>query len=315
MIEVVVSDIVQETPNIRRITLATPTGTALPVFEAGAHIDLHLPNGMIRQYSLVNPPGETDTYQLGVLKEKNSRGGSAWIHETLAKADRLHVSEPRNRFPIAKAARRHILFAGGIGITPILSIARHLSAFGADFAVYYSVRNKHEAAFYEDLVPLGNCIRLLADGRDAAQTVLLEALSSPSDDTHLYVCGPMGYIQAIRSLAHLQKWHDSHFHTEAFCASPLPSDAVDRAFTVHLGRSGATIPVSEGETVIRALRAHGFDIPFSCEQGVCGTCLTKVISGVPDHRDQYLTDEERDANDQFMPCCSRSKSPELVLDL
>lgn len=315
MIEVVVSDIIDETPDIRRITLATPDGVALPVFEAGAHIDLHLPNGMIRQYSLLNPPGETDTYQLGILKEKSSRGGSAWIHQTLGKMDRLHVSTPRNLFPIVKTARRHILFAGGIGITPILSIARHLSALGADFAAYYSVRDRHEAAFYKDLAPLGNRIRLLADGRDAAQTVLLEALSGPSDDTHLYVCGPSGYIQAIWNLARLQEWPDSHFHTEAFCASPLPSDTTDHAFTIHLGRSGVTIPVGEGQTVIRALQEHGFDIPFSCEQGICGTCLTKVISGVPDHRDQYLTDEERDANDQFMPCCSRSKSPELVLDL
>jgi len=315
MIEVVVSDIVQETSDIRRITLATSTGAALPAFEAGAHIDLHLPNGMIRQYSLVNPPGEPDTYQLGVLKEKSSRGGSAWIHETLAKADRLHVSEPRNLFPVVKTARRHILFAGGIGITPILSIARHLSALGADFAVYYSVRNKDEAAFYQDLLALSDCARLLADGRDAAQTVLLKALSNPSDDTHLYVCGPMGYVEAIRNVARLKEWPDSHFHTEAFCASPLPSDAVDRAFTIRLGRSGVTIPVGEGQTVLRALRAHGFDVPFSCEQGICGTCLTKVISGVPDHRDQYLTDEERAANDQFMPCCSRSKTPELVLDL
>ena len=229
--------------------------------------------------------------------------------------DRLHVSTPRNLFPVVKTARRHILFAGGIGITPILSIARHLSALGADFAAYYSVRSTHDAAFYKDLAPLGDGIRLLADGRDAAQSVLLEALSGPSDDTHLYVCGPSGYIQAIRHLARLQEWPDSHFHTEAFCVSPLPSDATDRAFTIHLGRSGVTIPVGEDQTVIRALQAHGFDIPFSCEQGICGTCLTKIISGVPDHRDQYLTDEERDANDQFMPCCSRSKSPELVLDL
>ena len=312
MIEVVVSDIIQETPDIRRITLVAPDGARLPAFEAGAHIDLHLPNGLVRQYSLLNASSEIGSYQLGVLNEKSSRGGSRWIHETLAKMDRLHVSLPRNLFPVVKTARRHMLFAGGIGVTPILSMARQLSASGADFAVYYSVRNRHDAAFHKDF---GKHVSLLADGRTAAQAVLIEALSRPSHDTHLYVCGPTGYIETVRELARLQGWPDSQFHTEAFSAPASTTDATERAYTVRLARTGVTIPVAEDQTVIRALQTHGFDIPFSCEQGICGTCLTKVISGVPDHRDQYLTDEEREANDQFTPCCSRSKSPELVLDL
>jgi vanillate O-demethylase ferredoxin subunit len=229
--------------------------------------------------------------------------------------DRLHVSLPRNLFPIAKTARRHILFAGGIGVTPILSMARQLSKSEADFAVYYSVRSQREAAFYKELVSLGKHVSLLADGRAAAQAVLIEALSQVSHDTHLYACGPSDYIHTVREIARRQGWSDSQFHSEAFSATPLPPEGIERAFTVRLARTGVTIPVAEDETVIHALKAHGFSIPSSCEQGICGTCLTKVISGVPDHRDQYLTDDERDTNTEFLPCCSRSKSHELVLDL
>jgi vanillate monooxygenase ferredoxin subunit len=316
VIEVIVRDIIQETPDIRRLTLAPTGGAIFPAFEAGSHVDLHLPNGLVRQYSLINGPGETDTYQLGVLKETTSRGGSLWIHETLAKDDRLRISAPRNLFPVAKLAQRHILFAGGIGITPILSMARHLSASRADFEVHYSARNRREAAFYPDLTSLtGGRVQLHADGRDVARTVFLDALSHPSPDTHVYICGPSGYIQAILELARQQGWPDSQLHMEAFGALPSPSDASAYAFTIQLARSGATIQVASDQTVTQALQAHGFDVPVSCEQGICGTCLTRVISGVPDHRDQYLTDEERAANDQFTPCCSRARSSELVLDL
>lgn len=317
MIEVVVREVTQETPDVRRITLSHPDGALLPPFEAGAHIDVHLPNGMVRQYSLISDPVRSDAYQLGVLKEKGSRGGSQWLHETLATNDRLRVSPPRNLFPLIQPARRHILFAGGIGITPILSMVRHLAAKREDFEVYYSVRNGLDAAFYDDLASLApkERVRLITGGREAARSIFLDALRAPSGGTHLYVCGPSGYIQAVFEIARQQGWPETQMHAEAFGALVSSHDEADEAFSVQLARTGKTIQVAENQTVLRALAAYGIEIPFSCEQGVCGTCLTGVIAGVPDHRDQYLTDEERDANDQFTPCCSRAKSPQLILDL
>ncbi|EGF90049.1 vanillate O-demethylase oxidoreductase [Asticcacaulis biprosthecium C19] len=316
MIEVVVREIVQATPAIRRITLAAANERALPPFQAGAHIDVHLPDGLVRQYSLTGQPGADQVYHIGVLNDPASRGGSQWIHHSLKPGDRLQISAPRNLFPLVETARRHILFAGGIGVTPILSMARHLSATGADFEVTYNVRDRADAAFAKDLAALcpEGRFQLMADGRDAARADCLRALALPSPDVHVYVCGPVGYIETVLDLARQQGWPDSQLHLETFAAAPT-SSAGNTAFTVRLARSGLTILVAEDQTVLSALEGSGIHIPSSCEQGICGTCLTPVISGTPDHRDHYLTDEERATNDQFTPCCSRSRSVELVLDL
>ncbi len=316
MIEVVVAEIVKATPNICLISLTAADGGPLPPFQAGAHIDVHLPNGLVRQYSLTGRPGDVRRYQLGVLKQPHSRGGSQWLHDTMKENDRLRISAPRNLFPLIESVRRHILFAGGIGITPIVSMARHLSAIGADFEVNYSVRSLAEAAFVEELAAIApnGQMRLLAQGRNAALNECFRALALPNPDVHVYVCGPDGYIRAVLELARRQGWPQAQLHTETFGAASTPT-AGNLAFTVHLARSGVRIRVAEDQTVVRALEKHGVQIPVSCEQGICGTCLTQVISGTPDHRDQYLTDEERTANDQFTPCCSRAFSPELVLDL
>ncbi|ESQ89399.1 hypothetical protein ABAC460_12880 [Asticcacaulis sp. AC460] len=315
MIEVVVTQILQATANIRRITLAAADGSALPPFDAGAHIDVHLPNGLIRQYSLTGLPGEARAYHLGVLKDPHSRGGSQWLHDRLKTGDPLRVSAPRNLFPLHGTAKQHRLFAGGIGITPILAMARHLSASGADFEVHYCVRNRAEAAFADDLASLRSQGRVrLTEGRETARLDYLDALAAPTSDAHLYVCGPDGYIRTVLDLARQQGWTQAQLHKEAFTAQPL-ADSDDPAFRVRLARSGITVSVAPGQSVVKALEAHGVFIPVSCEQGICGTCLTPVVSGTPDHRDQYLTDDERAANDQFTPCCSRALSSELVLDI
>lgn len=317
MIEVVVTQIDQVTPTIRRISLAALEGDPLPPFQAGAHIDVHLPNGLTRQYSLTGQPGDTDLYHLGILKDAASRGGSQWLHDHLTVGDQMRISPPRNLFPLNLEAQRHLLFAGGIGITPLMSMARYLSAIGADFELTYCVRSLAEAAFVEDLtglVPTGR-LHLMTQGRDLARNQCLAALAVPRPDSHIYVCGPQGYIQTLLDLARQQGWRDDQLHTESFGASAPPTAEGNSAFEVYLARSDATITVAPHQTVVRALEQHGFDIPVSCEQGICGTCLTRVMAGIPDHRDQYLTDEERDANDQFTPCCSRARSARLVLDL
>ncbi len=200
-------------------------------------------------------------------------------------------------------------------MTPILSMARHLSATGADFSVHYSVRSPSHAAFHADLKAMvpDNRFKLITDAPEVAMAQFRSVLTTPSNDTHLYVCGPAGYIEAILGLARELGWPETHLHKESFGA--LPSAGGDTAFTLKLARSGRTIEVPADKSAIRALQDAGVEIAYSCEQGVCGTCLTTVLSGVPDHRDQYLTDEERAANDQFTPCCSRALTPALVLDL
>jgi vanillate monooxygenase ferredoxin subunit len=310
--EVEVTHIHRETANVRRITLAAADGTPLPAFQPGAHIDVHLPNGLVRQYSLT---GSTGQYEIGVLRDSQSRGGSQWLHDSLRQGDRLVIGPPRNLFSLSENATRHILFAGGIGITPLLSMARHLASDGADFEIHYSVSHGTGVAFSADvaeLVPTER-LRVMTRGRQAAQDDWQRILATPSPGTHLYVCGPAGYIQALLDLARRKGWPDDQVHTESFGAAP-PA-AGDKAFTVRLAQSGRTVPVRADQTVVQALEAHGIQVPVSCQQGICGTCLTGVLSGLPDHRDQYLTEDEQQANDQFTPCCSRSLTPELVLRL
>ncbi|ESQ83183.1 PDR/VanB family oxidoreductase [Asticcacaulis benevestitus] len=316
MTEVLISGIVQETELIRRIELRREDGQPLPPFTAGAHIDVHLPNGLVRQYSLSNSPRSTQFYELGIRREALSRGGSDWIH-TARPGERVRISAPRNLFPLADNARRHLLFAAGIGITPIMSMVRSLQAVGGDFEIFYSVQSRKDAAFLFDLeaLKLGAKFKFLADGRHAAMATINAAISHPVTETHLYVCGPRSYVDTILCEARQKGWSEKQLHTEAFAPSSSTALSTDNAFTVLLKRSGRRITVTADMTVAKALELQGVALPVSCEQGICGTCLTRVLSGVPEHRDQYLTDEERGLNDQFTPCCSRSQTPELILDL
>lgn len=295
-------------------------GAPLPPFEAGAHIDVHLgstPSGdLVRQYSLCNPPGETHRYQIGVLRDANSRGGSQAMHDHIHTGALLQISAPKNHFPLVEA-KRSLLFAGGIGVTPILAMAETLAARGADFALHYSVRSPERAAFRERLAaaPFAGRVHLHYDSGDAAQKLDLAALlATPDAGTHLYVCGPQGFIEHVLGTAKSQGWPAAQLHVEYFGAAAVDTGG-DRAFDVKLASNGKVVNVPVGVTVIKALAGQGIDIPYSCEEGVCGTCLTRVLEGVPEHRDLYLTEEEQAANDQFTPCCSRAKTAMLVLDL
>ncbi|SDH53683.1 vanillate O-demethylase ferredoxin subunit [Pseudomonas benzenivorans] len=317
MIEVSVVARHSQAQDICSFELARADGAPLPAFEAGAHIDVHLPDGLIRQYSLCNPPWEQQRYLIGVLKDPASRGGSRAMHEQMQVGQKLAISEPRNLFPLAEDAQRSLLFAGGIGITPILCMAERLHQLGADFQLHYCARSSERAAFVERLQasPFAERVQLHFDDGPAAQRLDAAALlAKPAADTHLYVCGPGGFMAHVLSTAKAQGWADERAHREYFAAAPV-SHEHDGSFAVQLVSSGQILQIPADKSVAAVLEASGIVIPLSCEQGICGTCLTRVLAGEPEHRDLFLTEAEQAQNDQFTPCCSRAKSPLLVLDL
>jgi vanillate O-demethylase ferredoxin subunit len=299
--------------------LASADAAPLPPFSAGAHIDVHV-DGHIRQYSLCNSPAETGHYRIGVLRDPASRGGSVAMH-ALQEGTTLEISTPKNHFPLEAQASHTILLAGGIGITPILCMAEQLLLAGRSFELHYCTREPARTAFRERLAApeFAAHAHLYHDTAEPPARIDLRAvLARPQADTHVYVCGPTGFIDAVLGTATTAGWPAANLHREYFGAAPVEekdAEQNDHAFQVKLAHSGRVVDVPAGTTVIDALRAHGVEIATSCEQGVCGTCLTRVLDGEPDHRDVYLTDDERAANDQFLPCCSRAKSALLVLDL
>ncbi len=306
-----------EALDICSLDLVPVDDSALPAFSAGAHIDVHLPGSLVRQYSLCNPPGETHRYRIAVLRDAASRGGSATVHDQLQVGTVLDIGTPRNLFELDPAAPHHLLLAGGIGITPLLAMAEQLAAQGGAFTLHHATRSRERTPFVAQLAttPYADRVHHHFDDGPATQKLDLAAtLRSAPAGSHLYVCGPTGFMEAVLAEGRAQGWDEARLHREYFAAAPTGT-AGDGGFELELASSGRVIPVAADQTALAALLAAGLDIPMSCEQGVCGTCLTGVKSGVPDHRDQYLTPEERAANNQFLPCCSRASSARLVLDL
>ncbi len=304
-----------EATDIVAFELVSAEGEPLPRWTAGAHVDVELPGGLVRQYSLSGRPQEHDRYRIAVLREPASRGGSVAMH-AVSEGALLRVSEPRNLFSLVPS-RRVLLLAGGIGITPLLSMAWQLSADGADFAMHYCTRNVDRTAFLDEIhaAPFSGRVRFHHDD-GAAQTRFDAAalLARPSVDTQIYVCGPSGFIEHVRAAAAGAGWGPAQVKREYFATAPIVRSA-DDAFQVRIASSGQTCNVAADETVVQALESIGIRVPVSCDMGVCGTCLTRVLEGECDHRDMFLTDEERERQDQFTPCCSRSRSAVLVLDL
>lgn len=293
--------------------LRSAEGQALSPFEAGAHVDVHLRPDLVRQYSLCGDPADTSRYRLAVRLEAQSRGGSASMHADLREGDRLQVGPPRNQFPLARAASRAVLIAGGIGITPLMAMVHALNRAGVPFYLHYCVRSRTGAAFLDELAaaPFAGHVSLHADD-DAVSHFDASVLPPAQAGTHLYVCGPGPFMDARIAEAKAAGWADDHLHLERF------SNEVDRTgdvFTVTAVRSGVTVTVAAQESIAEALIREGVDVALSCEQGVCGTCLVDVLEGVPDHRDCYLTDAEKAANRQMTICCSRAKTASLALDV
>ncbi|MES2257071.1 MAG: PDR/VanB family oxidoreductase [Pseudomonadota bacterium] len=317
LIQVRVAKKTLEAINICVFELVEWHGQPLPAFSAGAHIDVHGPTGVLRQYSLCNDPAETHRYQIAVLRTSESRGGSRAMHDRLEEGDVISIGAPRNLFALEEGARRSILLAGGIGITPILAMAERLHSLGADFELHYCARSLGHAAFYSRLARsafAGRIVFHFDDDLSQRATRLAALLAAPDGGSHLYVCGPKGFLQFIASTAKQGGWADSHVHAESFGAGTAPVLG-DRVFEIHIASSGERYTVPPDRSVASVLLDNGIEIPLSCEQGVCGTCLTGVIDGVPEHRDHYLTNAEHEANDQFTPCCSRARSDCLTLDL
>ncbi len=307
----------QEAADICTFELVAVDGSPLPAFAAGSHVDVQLPNGITRQYSLCNDPTESHRYLIGVLRDPASRGGSSAMHDQVAEGQVLQISAPKNHFPIAHEARRHLLLAGGIGVTPILCMAERLANTGADFEMHYCTRSLARTAFHQRIAGAGFAAKVdfhFDDGAAAQKLDIAALLATPAAGVHLYVCGPKGFMDAVLGTARARGWPEPQLHYEFFAGDATKSDT-DASFEVQLASSGKIVVVPADKTVLQALAGAGVDVPFSCEQGVCGTCLTRVIEGVPDHKDMYLTPEEQAANDQFLPCCSRARTPRLVLDL
>jgi vanillate monooxygenase ferredoxin subunit len=306
----------QEARDIASFELARSDGTPLPAFSAGSHIDVQVPGGLTRQYSLCNDAAEQHRYRIAVLRDPASRGGSVAMHDTLREGDVLHISEPKNHFPLHPAART-LLFAGGIGVTPLLCMAQRLATIGAEFTLHYCTRSPERTAFRDEIAASAFADRMrfhFDDGPPSQKLHLESVLAKPEPGTRLYVCGPTGFIAHVVNTAKTWSWNADQIHVEYFSAGPQDTTG-DSAFEVKIASSGRIYPVPAGQTVVQALMAHDVEILTSCEQGVCGTCITRVLEGQPDHRDLYFTDEERAKNDQFTPCCSRSRSRILVLDL
>ncbi len=306
-----------ETAQIARLELVAADGASLPAFSAGAHIDVHTPGGPVRQYSLCNDPTETHRYVIGVLRDAASRGGSRALCERAEAGHLLQVGTPRNHFPLDESAAHSLLLGGGIGITPLLCMAERLAARNASFELHYAVRSRPAAAFLGRIAEARWADRAhlhCDDGPPAQRLDLADVVARPSDGTHLYVCGPTGYMTAVLGAARAAGWREDHLHSEYFASVEAPSGA-KRSFELQLARSGRVLTVPADRSVAEVLIAAGVDLDVSCEQGVCGACLTRVIDGVPEHRDMLLTPAERAANDQFTPCCSRALTSRLVVDL
>lgn len=293
-----------------------PIGTReLPAFTAGAHIDLHLAPGMVRSYSLCNAQDERHRYVIGVNRDRNSRGGSRHMHEALRVGDMLSVSAPRNNFALNESADYSVLLAGGIGITPLLAMARRLHALGRSWELYYCARSHQSASFLDELRALKaqsaeGALHLHFDDSASGLLDLTQVVADAPERSHFYCCGPLPMLAAFESATAAL---DPEFaHVEYFSAKEAPSTA--GGFTVTLARSGLTVQVAAGKTILDALLEAGVDVPYSCMEGICASCETRVLEGVPDHRDLVLSKEEQASNTVMMVCCSGSKTPMLVLD-
>jgi vanillate O-demethylase ferredoxin subunit len=311
---VIISSLHDSGAGIRVFQLQAPAGQSLPSYEAGAHIDVTLGNGLVRQYSLCCRQPSSQAYRIAVKQEPQSRGGSAWLHTQARLGDSLTISAPRQAFALAEQADHHVLFAGGIGITPILSMAYALLRRGEDFSLHYFVRDAAALAFSEEMKDpaLAAHVRVQA-GLNPLQTAaaINDALDIASGNVHVYTCGPASFMAAVAELG-TARHGPAAVHFESFSA-PL-AVAGDQAFVLRL-KDGREITVDADKTALACLQEAGVKLDCSCEVGVCGTCQTTVIEGFPDHRDSYLSATEKSANRCFMPCVSRARSSVLVIDL
>lgn len=296
-----------ESAGVLSIELA-PVDGEFPAWEPGAHLDLVLPSGLVRSYSLC---GRTtgSTYRIAVLREEISRGGSVFVHDTLRVGDHVEVRMPRNHFTLEQA-NEYLFIAGGIGITPLLAMIARAEELGVSWRLLYAGSARDRMAFLGELADYGERVTVLA--RDQGGRLDLDAaLADVAPDALVYVCGPERMLEGVRaSLGD----REAMLRTELF-AAPERDDEPGDAFTVELQRSGLTLAVPAERSILEVVTEAGIDVLTDCEEGICGSCETRVLLGVPEHRDYVLTTQEKEANNCMMICVSRATSPRLVLDL
>lgn len=305
-----------EADGVVTVDLRPATGLEFPAFSPGAHIDLRLANGMVRRYSLCNDSDERHRYVVGVLKDLRSRGGSRYVHEYLRVNDELEISAPRNHFPLQEDASHTVLLAGGIGITPILCMARRLKKLGRSVEIVYACRSRRNAAFVPAIEALQVPVTLHFDDEAGVPPDLRALLSrrAPDRQTHHYACGPTVMLDAFERIC--SDLGHPNAHIERFSAVEHAAAPDARScFTVELRRSGTVFEVTPRKSLYRNLIDRQIDVPFSCAEGICGSCETRVLAGEPDHRDSLLTPKQRATNRIILPCVSGCRSERLVLDL
>ncbi|MDE3320933.1 PDR/VanB family oxidoreductase [Acinetobacter nosocomialis] len=312
--DVVVKNRHVEGGNIAVMEFESATSATLPKVEPGAHIDVHLPNGMVRQYSLCQNPNDEGKFRLGILRDPESRGGSISAFDEIKDGMQIQISEPKNLFPLLKA-KHSVLIGGGIGITPLITMAYQLAHEGASFELHYCGASPEKCAFVDEIKngELAKYTTFHFKSEGASHRAFFESAIKDIDlESHIYTCGPVGFMDWVINLATAHDFPEQQIHKEYF---QVETDTSGDSFEVVAERSGKIIMVEAGETILQALAKEGIEIEMSCEQGVCGTCMCDVIEGEPDHRDVYFTDEEKASNEQILVCCSRSKTPRLVLDI
>ncbi|MGK5114798.1 MULTISPECIES: PDR/VanB family oxidoreductase [unclassified Geodermatophilus] len=294
------------------LELHDPSGAELPAWAPGAHLDLKLPNGMTRQYSLCGDPGDRSVWRIGVLREPEGRGGSAYVHDELTEGTEIDVRGPRNNFPLVPAPR-YVFIAGGIGITPILPMMGAAQAAGADAELHYGGRSRRSMAFLESLEEISETPVVLHPQDEVGLIDLPGILGTPRPDTLVYCCGPEPLLQAVEKQC--AAWPAGSLHVERFAPKEMGEPVMQDAFEVELAQSGMTLTVPPDRTILEVVEEAGIPVLSSCQEGTCGTCETPVLEGQVDHRDSLLTAEEQEANDTMFICVSRAACPKLVLDL
>ena len=303
-------------PNVKRYELAARDGGDLPVYTAGAHIDLFTPDGLRRSYSLAGDPADHGRYVLGVRREAESRGGSQWIFDNVKAGDELIASQPRGSFALADDADSHTLIAGGIGITPLLGMGYELGRQANDFHLHYCTPSEAETSFTEDVKSVfGDHVTFHHDGGDPSRGIDLQAvLGTLSGSEHVYACGPSSLVASAQT--HSAHRDDALFHAELFSLDAEPPARVNESFDIFLSRQKITLTVPEDKSILEVVREAGHAVETSCEDGLCSCCQTRLLGGPAEHRDHVLSSAEKEANETIMICVSRAAAGEtLILDL
>ncbi|NDK31973.1 PDR/VanB family oxidoreductase [Nesterenkonia haasae] len=312
-LSVVVDDIEEVASGVRRLRLVSPHGAAMPPWTPGAHIDVVLPQGDVRQYSLCGTPEQTDCVEVAVLLEEEGRGGSKFVHSELSPGDTLHIRGPRSNFAFEEEIEEVVFIAGGIGITPILPMIRAAHAANVSWQLHYAGRSRRGMAFAEELSGLDDQrVHLYASDEGARMNLGTIAAELPAGAL-VYACGPDRLLDEVSELmgeALAERLRTEHFHARA-----IEPDTDDSTFTVDLAQSGLELEVPPGRSILEVVREAGVDVPSSCEEGTCGTCETEVLDGDPDHRDNVLGEFEKQMGDTMMICVSRSCDKRLSLEL